>query len=593
MRVALYRVLLQSGQHPVQKVKARLTRGPFFRTPAHPAPEGAVPRQAWTTEPEYFGRVVPDAAFPPIWHANPFASDTRTDSERDWWRISDFDPSLGDIKTVWEASRFDWVIAMAQRAAMLAKEGDEIERLNSWLSDWSIATPPYRGANWKCGQEASIRVLHLALAALILGQVKDALPGLTDLIRLHLARIAPTLGYAIAQQNNHGTSEAAALYIGGSLLALQGDEQGKRWQKQGEQQLAKHALALIEPDGTFSQYSVTYHRLMLDTYSFAEAWRRHMDLPQWPQKIRERLGQAADWLHHLTNTQNGDAPNLGANDGARLIPLTDTDYREFRPSVQLAQILFRNRVAYINEGVWDQPLLWLKIVRPEIVALAPSSVTLDSGGLHILRAGEATAYLLYPRYSFRPAQADALHLDLWVDGENLLRDGGTYSYNVSEEDTAYFNGTVGHNTIELDGRDQMPRLGRFLFGDWLKAQDVVPVHERHGGVTASAGYRDRWGASHHRQVTLGTGHLVCLDRIEGFEQHGVLRLRLSHGDWRLEGDTISNGVRSIRITYEDGTACPLNLTIGQESRYYLLKTPVPVVEATLNQPGTVITEVRF
>ncbi len=591
IRVALYRVGLRSGLHPVQKVKGVPARGPFFHPPANPAPQKAVPRRAWDTEPEYFGRTAQGATFPPDWYANVSVPDARAEAALDWWRISDFDPRSGDIKAVWEASRFDWVIAMAQRA--VCGRPAEVARLNDWLSEWTKAVPPYRGANWKCGQEASIRVLHLVLAAQILGQVKDPLPGLVDLIRQHLVRIAPTLGYAIGQQNNHGTSEAAALYVGGSFLAQQGDKKGKHWQKRGERQLAERALALIEPDGTFSQYSVTYHRVMLDTYSFAEAWRRHQNLPQWSEEVRERLGQAADWLHRLTDVQSGDAPNLGANDGARLIPLTDTDYRDFRPCAHLAQTLFRDRVAYEDEGDWDQPLIWLGIARPETLAQQSGSVTLDNGGLHILRMKKVAAYLRYPRFRFRPVQADALHLDLWVDGENVLRDGGTYSYNVSEADAAYFNGTAGHNTIEMDGRDQMPRIGRFLFGDWLKAQDVEPVREEAGAVTASAGYRDRWGASHNRQITLEENRLICIDRIKGFEKSAVLRLRLCPGEWRQEEDTVTDGVRSIRVKYEDGKACPLSLTTGQESRYYLLKTPVPVIKVALERPGTVTTEIRF
>lgn len=591
MRVGLYRAGLRSGRHPVQRIKAVPAQGPFFHASIQSVPADAEPRQAWNEEPEYFGRRVQNAAFPPDWYSNPFAPGIRAETKKDWWQIADFDPDLGDIKTVWEASRFDWVIAMAQRAAR--GDASEIERLNTWLSDWAEAVPPYRGANWKCGQEASIRVLHLALAALILGQVKDSLLGLTHLVHQHLARIAPTLEYAIAQQNNHGTSEAAALYVGGSWLASSGYMQGKRLQEQGERQLAERALALIETDGTFSQYSTTYHRVMLDTYCFAEIWRRHQNLPAWPGAVYERLGEASDWLRQLTDARTGDAPNLGANDGARLIPLTDTDYRDFRPSVQLAQTLFRDRVAYAKEGVWDQPLVWLGLARPKTVAPQPGSTTLDAGGLHILRVGTSCAYLRYPRYRFRPAQADALHLDLWIGGKNLLRDGGTYSYNVSTEDTAYFNGTAGHNTIEMDGRDQMPRLGRFLFGDWLKAQDVKPVREDQGGVTAAAGYRDRWGASHHRQVTLERDRLICKDTVEGFEERAILRLRLCAGDWKLEGDVVSDGRHSVLVTHENGEACPLSLTTGQESRYYLLKTPTPVLEVVLDRPETLITEVRF
>ena len=125
---------------------------------------------------------------------------------------------LEDIKTVWEASRFDWAISFAQ----LASQGDlkSLDQLNIWLDNWCEKNPPYFGLNWKCGQEASIRVIHLAIVAVILGQDKRPLPNLIELIKTHLLRIAPTIRYAIAQDNNHGTSEAAALFVGGAWLRI-------------------------------------------------------------------------------------------------------------------------------------------------------------------------------------------------------------------------------------------------------------------------------------------------------------------------------------------------------------------------------------
>ena len=41
---------------------------------------------------------------------------------------------------------------------------------------------------------------------------------------------------------------------------------------------------------------------------------------------------------------------------------------------------------------------------------------------------------------FRPSQADPLHFDLWLNGINLLRDGGTYTYSKSSRYLEYFGG---------------------------------------------------------------------------------------------------------------------------------------------------------
>ena len=276
-RVAAYRLGLKSGRHPVQRLAAPVAQPPFFRAIDAPSPK-ADPNRAWDDSMWWFGwhsAPLPDA--PPDWFANLLSDTAQPDATLDWWHIPDF--GTGDIKGLWELSRMDWVVAWATTAA--CGDAAALERLNQWLADWANRNPPYKGPNWKCGQEASIRVMHLVLAAWILGQDRSPKAGLVDLLRAHLQRIAPTMSYAIGQQNNHGTSEAAALFIGGTFLVGH-DPRADTWARKGRRWLEERAAALIEPDGSFSQYSVTYHRVMLDTYALAEAWRRHPAYQRFP-----------------------------------------------------------------------------------------------------------------------------------------------------------------------------------------------------------------------------------------------------------------------------------------------------------------------
>lgn len=583
-RVGAYRLALRHKIHPVQRLRGKVPSGTFFFVRPSALSAKVFARTEWWEEGVWFGSHHFDACTVPDWHTNPF-TDGRMDASLPWFAIGDFDPGVGDIKGIWEVSRFNWLLAMAQRAAL--GDAAELARLNYWLKDWVEANPPYYGVNWKCGQEVSIRIMHLALAALVLDQTNRPLPGLFALIRLHLRRIAPTIGYAIGQANNHGTSEAAALFIGGSWL---GGREGARWARMGQRWLEDRAQALITQDGTFSQYSLVYHRVMLDSYALAECWRRMLGLPAFSPALYERLRAATLWLQAMTIMENGDVPNIGANDGARLLPLTDTDYRDFRPSLQLASALFAGARAIEAPGVWDQPLLWLGIDRPDEVLPPPGSITFDDGGFHVLRTGTAMAVLRYPRFRFRPSQADALHLDLWLGDRNLLRDAGSFSY--ASEDGVWFGGTSAHNTVEFDDRDQMPRLGRFLFGAWLKADSVEVVRESENGRTvAAAGYCDAWGARHHRQISLHSDGLDCIDRLDGNARKAVLRWRLAPGDWRLSGDTLTDGKISLRLSADTGLT--LRLKQAPESRYYLQREDIPVLEAETTLPATITTQVSF
>lgn len=587
-RVGMYRAGLKFGWHPSVKLVADPATGPFFGPSQQPPNADLIARPDWQVgKGRAFGQPVdlPAGDGPPDWFT-PLDGDARANSDSPWWQIADFNPEIGDIKRIWEASRFDWLLPMAQRAAL--GDAGELARLNDWIADWSTANRPYRGSNWKCGQEASIRVMHLAAAAIMLGTDDAPTDGLRNLIRLHLKRIAPTMSYAIGQSNNHGTSEAAALFIGGSWL---NDATGRSWAATGRKWLQERAGALIETDGSFSQYSVTYHRLMLDTYCLAEVWRRRRGLPAFSDLLMTRLTAATRWLEQMTDADNGDTPVIGANDGAQILALTNGGYRDFRPSVQLGTTLFTDKRAYAP-GPCDQQTLWLSIDLPKAQKPAPESVSFDKGGYHVLRRGSAVAYLRYPRFRYRPSQADALHCDLWVRGENLLRDAGTYSYNSSPEDLEYFPGTAAHNTVQFDGRDQMPRQGRFLFGNWLRSEAVEAVKTDETSGRAAAAYRDGQGVRHARTLDLGNGQLTVTDDIAGFGERAVLRWRLAPGRYQLDGQAVSGHGVKLEIM-ADMPITRIALVRGFESRFYLQKNDLPVMEVEVSEPGRLTTRINF
>lgn len=584
MRVATYRAGLRSGLHPVQRIRAEAPAGPYFfsqpssRADAGPA-EPVLLFSRWS---------VPVAEGPPDWLSDPLTGARVPHPEWPWWQIPDFDAQAGDIKRTWELSRMDWAPRFAQRAAL--GEAGAADRLEQWISSWVQSNPPYRGPNWKCGQEASIRVMNLAMASLVLKTVERPTQGLLDLIEVHLRRIAPTIQYAVAQDNNHGTSEAAALFVGGSWLADQGRSTGERWERIGRRWLEDRARRLISPDGGFSQYSLNYHRLMLDTLSICEVWRRRLGRPEFSAVWQARARAATDWLRHLINAWNGDGPNVGANDGARLLHLTDTGYRDHRPTVQLAAALFFDAAAF-RAGPWEA-LTALGVETPTRDLPPIGSQVFDDVGFAVLARGDAKAVLRYPRFRFRPSQADALHVDLWIEGENLLRDGGSCTY-ADADAVAYFSGVASHNTIQFDGRDQMPRLGRFLFADWLETSWIEPLSEDQGTAGFGAGYRDAAGAGHRRQVRLSRDMMTVIDAVDGFSETAILRWRLAPGDWRLQEDcTAVGGRRSVKVT----STAPMKrceIVAGRESRHYLDQSPIPVLEVEVDRPCELRTEVSW
>lgn len=595
-RVAIYRVLLKLGVHPVQKIKSSQINGVFFSSPPKilltsndlvyslsKLENGYYP---FSGDYISFGNVAPN------WHKNYFNNHESKSKNLDWWKISDFDLNLGDIKTVWELSRFDWVVQLA----IIAVSGEKhaINVLNSRLTDWIKENPYYKGVNWKCGQEASIRVLHLILAALILGQSNNSSKPLISLIEAHIKRIAPTISYAIAQNNNHGTSEAAALFIGGHFLVLNGLVKYEKYETLGRKWLENRSMKLFSNDGCFSQYSVNYHRLALDTYSLCETYRRINNLTSFSNLLQNKIKKAIQWLEILTDPNTGDVPNIGANDGAQLFNMFNFGYRDYRKSVQWANLVFNGRLIYsITENqdkIFNQLGINVNSARNDN-AIQEATLMGNEDGFFIYKRRDLLLVFRRPIFKFRPSHSDAMHVDFWLKGVNILRDGGSFSYNISDEKTRYYNGVSSHNSIQFDDRDQMPVLGRFLFGSWLKEVEFKFENLEEGFIISSA-YKDYLKAYHKRELIINKNRLVVKDIYSGAYQNANLKWRLSSNKFEfINSNNINN---EIVIDIENKVISgDYKRSDEFESRYYYTESNLPVISKSLGKSGIVLTNINW
>jgi len=517
---------------------------------------------------------------PPNWFLNPFNSRLWPNPKRHWADIADFEGGIGDIKNVWEASRFEWVVTLARAYAASGKI-IYLDTLNRWLVDWAAKNPASTGPNWKCGQEAAIRVFNLMQAASILGQWDGPSPALSEFIDRHLERISANIRYAIAQDNNHGTSEAAALFVGGCWRARNTSRVSKtrsydHFTRQGRKWLENRVEKLVEKGGSFSQHSVTYHRVLLDTMIFTEYWRQKLGAAPFSATFYQRARAALDWMISSTDTATGQASNLGANDGAMLLHAHACDYRDFRPTIQTASVLFHDRKQYAA-GPWDETGFWLGLQGDAAGAAVPGKTSKVFPGGYVVMAGKNSwAVLRFPRFRFRPGHNDVFHFDLWFKGENICRDGGSYSYNADiSAESAYFESVKAHNTVAFDDGDQMPRLGRFLLGRWIRADQIGAIEQADDGTQSWTGsYRDYRGNSHQRKVSWKEDSWVVEDSFSGGFNKAEVLYRLIPAEYRIEGHIVIAPWGRIDVLGSDFT---MNLSEGLESLYYWQKQSIPVL----------------
>lgn len=506
----------------------------------------------------------------------------------------------GDVRPVWERSRLAALPRLVQ-AHRLEPRGGHLGRAESLLADWAVRNPPYRGPNWACGQEAALRVLHIALALALLkpgaGPHRVAadpgplLPGggLAALIGHHARRIAATPAYAAAQDNNHPVSEAAGLFACGLLL------RDGALAACGARRLGRAVERLVAPDGGFAQPSAGYARLLLDTLSLAEWLRHHHGAPGFPPLLAERARAVAAWLYRLTDPATGASCRLGPEDDSALADLSLAGPRDARPSLERAARIFGGRSAGWPH---DPGCAWLGLTVPEGGPAFDRPAAWAGGGLLGRAPGDGRAWAVLrtglpgaagQRRRFRPPQADLLHVDLWDGPLNLLRDGGTGAYNPPPGHgwwLTHLGGTAGHNTIEFDGADQMPRVSRFLFARWPRLR-ALPTGD-------GALLRDHRGNSHARRVMAeeaggATGRLWRVeDRVAGPFRDLVLRWRLAPDPaWRSTADGAESPAGRLSIAAD----APLSLSLvgGWESPAYGRVVSVPVLEARAAAPVSRIT----
>lgn len=590
-RVGFYKLSLKLNIHPVQKISVEPFIGIFFKQPEIGLPYGSSSLESIKSGFFPFsGDFISFENEEINWHKNYFNNQQSKFKNYNWWDIPDFDLALGDIKTVWELSRFDWVIQLV--ILSISGDKDAIIILNKRLNHWLQENLPYKGVNWKCGQEASIRVMHLIFSAMIIEQFEKPSHSLLKIIEMHIKRIAPTISYAIGQNNNHGTSEAAALFIGGHFLKINGFLQYEKYEKIGRKWLEDRSITLFSEDGCFSQYSTNYHRVALDTYSFCETYRRYNNLKPFSRGLNDKLVKATYWLEVLTDKNSGNVPNMGANDGAKLFPTFKYEYRDYRRSVQWANLVFNNRLIY---GLTEND----KFIFNKL-GVKTALANLDSPTDNILLKGNEDGFFIYrnksvllvfkrPIFKFRPSQSDAMHIDLWIGGQNVLRDGGSYSYNTSFDNSNYYNGVASHNTVQFDGRNQMPRFSRFLFGSWLK-EHKFNFYQSNKSIYISTGYNDYLGAFHQRTITLKEKEILIEDTVKSFKTSAKINWRLNASGWvyvlssenktDFEINLISNEIKG-----------DFSKSCGLESLFYHNESKIPVVYKDLNKEGRFSTKI--
>ena len=438
------------------------------------------------------------------------------------------------------------------------------------------------------------------------------------LIAAQTNRIYKNISYAISTRSNHTISEAFGLWMVGLLFPEL--KHAEKYLTLGRNLLEQSAAEQIFLDGAYSMYSLNYHRFILHIYLYAIQLGELTHFPL-STELKESVANSITYLSHLINPETGEMPTYGSNDGALVLPLNNCDFTDYRPLLQLGWYITKEEFLF-DPGPWDEDIFWLcgaespsprgRGVRGEgekqkkeerrknlSELRVLSGESFPDGGVYLLRSSNSHALLHCTDFTSRPSHADQLHVDLWIRGYNIAIDAGTYLYSgqgVWRNGLAHTN---VHNTISVDGKDQMTMVSRFTWTNWSKGK--VLRHDKNLWQGEHDGYKP---VSHKRTVMALEGdRWLVIDQLTANETHHyalhwlladfeVQELAPAHGlllQTKTDGKPSDSRIK-IQMGMLDGNGklsivrADPNSTRGWRSRYYSHKEPAISIQLEATQP---------
>lgn len=389
-----------------------------------------------------------------------------------WTKIKDFNAGR-DIKYVWEKSRFCYLYTIIRYDFHF--EIDCSEFAISEIISWIDHAPLNCGPNYISSQEIGLRIMNWCF---FLTYYKNAKPLTENSFQKIVLSIQSQASHIYNKlefsqkfvRNNHILTEAAAL-ITVSIVFPSFPESAK-WKKKALSVFENEINYQIYDDGTYLQYSMNYNRVVVQLLSWVIGLcgKNGINLSE---TLKLKANKTISFLFASMNQANGKLPNYGNNDGSLFFPLNDQEYRDYRPQLQvlnnqLSANLFFDKV--YEDTYWfgsEQ-----RKMQEEIKIQKPTSGKYQNSGYYLFRDQNSFTFLRCGNHKHRPSQADNLHLDLWFESHNIMRDAGTFQYNGAQELNSFYFGTRSHNTIQIGKLDQMVKGGRFIWYYWTNCLKV-------------------------------------------------------------------------------------------------------------------------
>lgn len=447
---------------------------------------------------EAFSNIRLNYGNPINWQYNPITK-KETDKSLKWFYINDFDEDRGDVKIIWEISRFTHLFLLS-KAYLITKNIKYYNAFSSQINNWVKDNPYSYGANWKCGQEASIRMFSVLMNYSIFRKYNiincNDTYNVKKIIEWGYKKVLSNFFYAHrCIKNNHTFSEILGRNIGALCCNDEAD--------------LKYSIRLINEEiskqftnngGCLSQYSFNYQRF---TFQILEIFIKLNGISSIDSKNINIINNSINLLYQCQDSI-GMVPNYGSNDGSLILPFSPYGYLDYRPTLNTLFYLINSKCLYKND-LFNEEMLWIcdEIHRNSLRQVEKRSISFERSGFFILRFNNGFVVVYLNNYNSRPDHFDQLHLDIWYNGLNIFCDCGTYSY--ATELGSMLKSTYAHNTLKVDNIEQMNKIKQFFVFNFTKRKDIKFSDDYfQGTMTSNNGY------THTRKLKIVNQNIISI-----------------------------------------------------------------------------------
>lgn len=367
--------------------------------------------------------------------------------DRKFWRKVKLN-QYEDIKIIWEYNRLQFLLPMAINYTN-TKKNEYKNKIIDILDFWEKNNEFEYTVNWNSNLEVAIRAINIALTLLIM-QSEQLNEKYSKLLYLHAKHIYSEINYSnICIPNNHVIGEATALLMLSNILNV---KERKKWNKKAKQILNKY-VNIIDEDGVSKENSFGYQYFVTKMYILDLCFIEEKDLFE---KINGKIIKSLHLLKWTIINEN-EILNYGDNDDGFVFSI----YSKFNIAKDIEEYynFFCNNVTYKESKLYKQIFNKfnsqnkIKIEKPdekkEFILTKNIFIYKWNNNILFFNAKNIEGH----------AHNDSLAINLIVEGQKVLLDAGTYSYNKSKEDRKFFRGREAHNTIQLE--ENAKQIGNF------------------------------------------------------------------------------------------------------------------------------------